>query len=77
MADKSKKNSKNVPGSYYVDSECIGCGMCHEIAPEYFIIDEDDGIAYVSAQPTTEEGEGLCDEALNSCPVEAIGDDGE
>lgn len=77
MADKNNKGAKNVAGKYYVDSECIGCAMCHEIAPDHFEIDPAEGIAYVRAQPTTKSGLELCAEAMNSCPVEAIGDDGE
>jgi ferredoxin len=77
MADKNNKGSKNIAGKYYVDSECIGCGMCHEIAPDHFKIDENEGIAYVYTQPSTKSGLEVCAEAMNSCPVEAIGDDGE
>ncbi len=35
------------------------------------------GYSFVHQQPDTPEGEELCMEALEGCPVEAIGDDGE
>ena len=76
MANKDNKVAKNVPGQYYVDTECIACGMCHEIAPDFFLIDEDAGIAYVAVQPNNDDDKAACAEAMSSCPVEAIGDDG-
>lgn len=76
MADKTKKLEKNITGQYYVDSECIGCGMCHEVAPEYFMLDDANGTAYVGKQPADDSAKSQCEEALTSCPVEAIGNDG-
>ncbi|MCF7944999.1 MAG: ferredoxin [Spirochaetia bacterium] len=75
MADKSDKNENNVEGKFYVDNTCTSCGLCTDTAPEFFDTDDDD-LAYVKKQPTDQEGEELCQEALDSCPVEAIGDDG-
>ncbi|MCK5500081.1 MAG: ferredoxin, partial [Tritonibacter mobilis] len=46
-------------------------------AAENFASSEQGGYAYVSKQPATEEEEGKCREALEACPVGAIGDDGE
>lgn len=75
MADKSIKMAKNVAGKYYVDTTCVGCGQCVDIAGDYFA--EENGEMYVKAQPTTDEGKALCEQALSSCPVESIGNDGE
>jgi len=77
MADKSKKYEDNKPGRYYVDRECIACDACVLCAPDYFTRHEIDGNAYVIAQPDSEEGEARCREAMEGCPVEAIGNDGE
>ena len=77
MADKNNKVTKNVPGQYYVDAECIGCQMCIGIAGENFKIDGEEGTAYVAKQPANDEEKTACEEAKNSCPVEAIGDDGK
>jgi len=75
MADKTDKNANNVEGAFYVDSTCTSCELCVQAAPDYFAMDDDD-MAYVYRQPDDEEGEELCREAMEGCPVEAIGDDG-
>jgi len=77
MADKSQKWPENVTGKFYVDNQCIDCDLCRETAPDFFTRNEDGGYSYVVAQATTEEGRNLCMEALEGCPVEAIGDDGD
>ncbi len=77
MADKEEANPKNVKGPFYVDSQCIDCDLCRETAPENFSRDEDEGYSYVSKQPENDEELELCREAMEGCPVEAIGDDGE
>ena len=77
MANKESKAAKNVAGQYYVDSECIACNMCIEIAPDNFKIDDEEGIAYVAMQPENDDAKAACQEAMDACPVEAIGSDGE
>ena len=76
MADKDEKYDENVAGKFYVDNSCIACDACATVAPDNFKIDEDDGHAYVKKQPENAEEEEFCQEALEGCPVEAIGDDG-
>jgi ferredoxin len=77
MADKEDKNSSNVPGMFYVDSQCIDCDLCRETAPNNFSRSEDEGYSYVHKQPADDEEIAQCREAMEGCPVEAIGDDGE
>ncbi len=77
MADKEAKYEINVDGKFYVDENCIDCDLCREIAPDFFTRNDDDGHSYVYKQPESEEDNELCVEALNDCPVEAIGDDGK
>ena len=77
MADRDDKVPENVEGRYYVDSQCIDCNLCRDVAPKNFSQDEEDGYVFVNKQPESEEEEGQCKEALESCPVEAIGDNGE
>jgi ferredoxin len=67
---------ENVPGRYYVDEQCIGCGICSEIAPQNFKSNHRDGYDYVYKQPCSREERRMCAEAVNVCPVNAIGDDG-
>jgi len=76
MADPTDKVESNVDGQFYVDSNCIDCDLCRQTAPDNFERNEDDGYSYVSKQPENEEEEELCREAMEECPVEAIGDDG-
>ncbi len=77
MADKTKKYPENVGGKFYVDRECIACDACVMSAPQNFGMDENDGHAFVKQQPATTEEEDLCKEAMDGCPVEAIGNNGE
>lgn len=75
MADRDSKAPQNVAGKYYVDTNCIGCGQCADVAADYFVEGEDGGF-YVVAQPTSADGEAACEKASANCPVEAIGNDG-
>lgn len=77
MADFDDKVPENVDGRYYVDTSCIDCNLCRDVAPKNFGHQEEGGYAFVSKQPASEEEEEACAEAKDSCPVEAIGDDGE
>ena len=85
MAEREEKWEDNTPGtvtiggqtvSFYVDKECILCSVCSDAAPNNFRMsdDEDHDICY--KQPEDDEELAQCYEALENCPVEAIGDDG-
>ncbi|MCD7799302.1 MAG: ferredoxin [Akkermansiaceae bacterium] len=76
MADLDDINKRNVPGRFYVDCTCIDCDFCRETAPDFFTRDAEGRMSYVYRQPETQEGIALCTEALEGCPVEAIGDAG-
>jgi ferredoxin len=76
MADAANKYAENVPGKFYVDDQCIDCDLCRETAPANFKRNDDGGHSYVYKQPETPDEEGLCKEAMEGCPVEAIGNDG-
>jgi len=76
IADVANKYAENVPGKFYVDDQCIDCDLCRETAPANFKRNDDGGHSYVYKQPETPEEEGLCKEAMEGCPVEAIGNDG-
>lgn len=77
MANKADKWAQNVGGKFYVDQQCIDCDLCRETAPGFFTRHDEGGYSFVHKQPTTEEEVSLCMEALEGCPVEAIGNDGE
>lgn len=74
MADLENRVSENVEGEYYVDDQCIACGVCAAEAPDNFEMASD--YAYVFKQPENEAEKEACASALESCPVDAIGNDG-
>jgi ferredoxin len=76
MADKQSKFDQNIDGAFYVDDQCIACDACTMEAPDFFAMNDDEGHAYVFKQPTTEKEHTDCINALEACPVEAIGKDG-
>ncbi len=76
MADKNDKLVNQPDGKFYVDSQCIDCNLCRETAPENFKRDDDKGYSFVYKQAATPEEDKLCQEAMEACPVEAIGNDG-
>ncbi len=76
MADIKSRLPENVAGEFYVDSQCIDCDVCRVTAPTNFQRNEDKGYSYVFRQPESAEENAQCQEAMDSCPVEAIGNDG-
>ena len=78
MADIGDKWPLNATGKFYVGEQCIDCDLCRETAPDFFKRDDDGGYSYVYNQPdsSNEDDIALCMEAIEGCPVEAIGDDG-
>lgn len=77
MADKKSKWNENLPGKFYVDDQCIACDACVMEAPNFFTMNDDDGHAFVKAQPKTTTEIEECLSAMEACPVEAIGNDGD
>ena len=73
MANVEDKLPENVEGRYFVDSECIDCDSCRETAPQNFMRQQEEGYSYVYKQPENEEEEKDCQEAMEGCPVDAIG----
>ena len=76
MAEPEDKLPENVPGKFYVDRNCIDCDVCRDTAPKNFTRYDENGYSYVYKQPQTPEERELCAEAMDACPVEAIGNDG-
>jgi ferredoxin len=77
VADPTQKLPENVAGKYYVDAQCIDCDVCRVTAPGNFQRSDQKGYSYVFRQPTDPYEEAQCQEAMDCCPVEAIGSDGE
>jgi ferredoxin len=76
MADISNRYPENVTGKFYVDNQCIDCDLCRETAPNNFTRNDDGGYSYVYKQPENDDEEKQCKEAMEGCPVEAIGNNG-
>lgn len=77
MANKKSKWAENAAGLFYVDDQCIACDACVVEAPRFFVMNDIDGHAYVVLQPKTTSEIEECLIALETCPVEAIGSDGD
>src|SRR6186997_2483021 len=71
MANPKKRVPENVPGDFFVDSTCIDCDACRQIAPAVFGQAAD--TSFVRTQPITavERRDALY--ALLSCPTGSIG----
>lgn len=71
MADSKKRLPENVAGDFFVDSTCIDCDTCRQLAPASFA--EAHGHSYVYAQPQDDAGREAATRALLSCPTASIG----
>ena len=76
MADVNNKFEDNVEGDFYVDDQCIACGVCVDEAPDNFKMSDDESYVFVYKQPENGEEKEACETALESCPVDAIGSEG-
>jgi glyoxylase-like metal-dependent hydrolase (beta-lactamase superfamily II)/ferredoxin len=71
MANENKLVKENVDGHFFVDTTCINCDTCRQLAP---IIFADQGeFSYVFNQPKSQTEEIAAMHALLSCPVGSIG----
>ncbi len=77
MPDKSASYEDNITGVFYVDNTCIDCDACRVAAPDNFNRNEDGGYSYVDKQPESEDEYQMCLDAIEGCPVDAIGEDGD
>lgn len=77
MADKDLKWEDNTRGKVYVDKNCIAAKYCVSVAPENFEMDDSGSHARVHKQPASEQEQEQVRDAINGCPVSAIGDDAE
>ncbi len=75
MASLEKRVSENAPGDYFVDSTCIDCDACRQIAPLMF--GEAKDTSFVQRQPWTADERRGAMRALVSCPTGSIGCQGE
>ena len=71
MAELRKRLDGNAPGEFYVDSSCIDCDLCRQIAPGIF---RDAGqSSVVGRQPAGAPETLRAEMALVTCPTASIG----
>jgi glyoxylase-like metal-dependent hydrolase (beta-lactamase superfamily II)/ferredoxin len=71
MADPKKAVEENVPGEFFVDTTCINCDTCRQLARSTF---KDAGeFSSVFHQPTSEAERRAATRALLCCPTGSIG----
>ena len=71
MADSKKRLDSNVPGNFFVDTTCINCDTCRQLAPRSF--EEVGEFSAVTVQPEGDERLHQAYQALLACPVGSIG----
>lgn len=71
MAKISKRLSTNIEGNFFVDSTCIDCDTCRQLAPTTF--EEKGDYSAVFHQPESKHEELAAYQALIACPVGSIG----
>lgn len=73
MADPKKALPENAPGDFFVDSSCIGCHNCSDLAPDIFGEVDDAFYLVVKRQPANEDEVHKTLQALVCCPKGSIG----
>ena len=71
MALTKLRRPENVAGDFYVDSRCIDCDLCRQIAPSVFGQEGDQSAVY--HQPRDADQEFAAMKALITCPTASIG----
>jgi glyoxylase-like metal-dependent hydrolase (beta-lactamase superfamily II) len=71
MADRAHSLPENAEGPFFVDSTCIDCDTCRQIAPATF--GETGQFSYVQLQPRDAAEERAAFRALIACPTASIG----
>jgi glyoxylase-like metal-dependent hydrolase (beta-lactamase superfamily II)/ferredoxin len=75
MADIKKAVPENVPGEFFVDTTCINCDTCRQLARATF---KDQGNhSFVFGQPQTDDEQRAATRALLCCPTGSIGTRGK
>ena len=70
MARLELRHPANAHGDWYVDTRCIDCGTCRELAPEIFGQDRSQSVVHWQPPQSDELGAWL---AAQACPTQSIG----
>jgi glyoxylase-like metal-dependent hydrolase (beta-lactamase superfamily II) len=71
MANAAQRLPENVPGPFFVDSTCIDCDTCRQLAPATF--GETGQFSFVRSQPRDAAEARAAFRALVACPTASIG----
>src|SRR5713226_5824608 len=71
VAQAALRIAANVAGDFFVDSTCIDCDACRQIAPTVFHDIGDQSAVF--HQPETDEELLAAQKALIACPTSSIG----
>jgi len=71
MAQLALRIAENVPGDFFVDSTCIDCDACRQIAPSVFY--DAGNQSAVHHQPANDDELLAAQKALIACPTASIG----
>jgi glyoxylase-like metal-dependent hydrolase (beta-lactamase superfamily II)/ferredoxin len=73
VARQDQRLPDNVPGDFFVDTTCIDCDLCRQIAPASFGRADHAAQSYVHHQPDDDAGRHRALMALVTCPTASIG----
>jgi glyoxylase-like metal-dependent hydrolase (beta-lactamase superfamily II) len=73
MVRAADRIAENVAGDFFVDSSCIDCDLCRQLAPASFARSDRRGQSFVAAQPVDDAGRHRALMALVTCPTSSIG----
>jgi ferredoxin len=72
MARSRDRLRENAPGDFFVDSTCIDCDLCRQLAPKVFTRDDRRGQSVVAHQPANDAERHRALMALVTCPTASI-----
>jgi glyoxylase-like metal-dependent hydrolase (beta-lactamase superfamily II)/ferredoxin len=75
MAQRLKAVPENAPGDFFVDSTCIDCEACRQLAPLLF--GDHRGQSFLLRQPAGDSEQLQAAKALVACPTSSIGNSGK
>ncbi len=73
MARLADRLPENAEGEFYVDSSCIDCATCRNVAPGVFTYSNRAALTVVGRQPADSREEARAKMALVACPTSSIG----
>jgi glyoxylase-like metal-dependent hydrolase (beta-lactamase superfamily II)/ferredoxin len=73
LARSSDRIPENVDGDFFVDSSCIDCDLCRQLAPHVYARTDRRAQSYVAAQPRDDREQHRALMALVTCPTSSIG----